>query len=158
MAAISCGIPQSPANGSFHGFQYTVGSKVNYQCNEGYRMETSFSTSAVCLEEGAWSNAAHPPLCLREKNNPLFLCQRYVKIACLIEPLQSMQFSLMSSLESNVEQVTAEMRAIMTRFLQLSTHKKQMVGCNPPPQACITRNTLSNHVGVIFGHDCINYI
>eukprot|EP00063_Salmo_salar_P060825 XP_014035660.1 PREDICTED: CUB and sushi domain-containing protein 1-like isoform X3 [Salmo salar] len=62
--AISCGIPQSPANGSFHGFQYTVGSKVNYQCNEGYRMETSFSTSAVCLEEGAWSNAAHPPLCL----------------------------------------------------------------------------------------------
>uniref|UniRef100_A0AAZ3P372 CUB and sushi domain-containing protein 1 n=1 Tax=Oncorhynchus tshawytscha TaxID=74940 RepID=A0AAZ3P372_ONCTS len=62
--AISCGIPQSPANGSFHGFQYTVGSKVNYECNEGYRMETSFSTSAVCLEEGTWSNAAHPPLCL----------------------------------------------------------------------------------------------
>ncbi|CAB1338540.1 unnamed protein product [Coregonus sp. 'balchen'] len=62
--AISCGIPQSPANGSFHGFQYTVGSKVNYQCNEGYRMETSLSTSAVCLEDGTWSNTAHPPLCL----------------------------------------------------------------------------------------------
>ncbi|KTG02859.1 hypothetical protein cypCar_00029462, partial [Cyprinus carpio] len=26
--AVSCGVPESPANGSFHGFQYTVGSKV----------------------------------------------------------------------------------------------------------------------------------
>ncbi|XP_036402136.1 CUB and sushi domain-containing protein 1-like [Megalops cyprinoides] len=62
--AISCGIPDPPGNGSFHGFQYTVGSKVNYQCNEGYRMETSHSSTAVCQEDGSWSNAAHPPRCL----------------------------------------------------------------------------------------------
>ncbi|XP_041921873.1 CUB and sushi domain-containing protein 1-like [Alosa sapidissima] len=62
--AISCGIPESPGNGSFHGYQYTVASKVHYQCDEGFRMESSRSLSAVCLEDGVWSNAAHPPLCL----------------------------------------------------------------------------------------------
>uniref|UniRef100_A0A6Q2YHZ2 CUB and Sushi multiple domains 1 n=1 Tax=Esox lucius TaxID=8010 RepID=A0A6Q2YHZ2_ESOLU len=62
--AISCGIPESPVNGSFHGFQYTVGSTVDYQCNDGYRMETRLPASAICLEDGTWSNAAHPPLCL----------------------------------------------------------------------------------------------
>ncbi|KAJ8250433.1 hypothetical protein COCON_G00223550 [Conger conger] len=62
--AISCGIPDPPGNGSFHGFQYTVGSKVHYQCNEGYRMESSRSMSAVCQGDGSWSDTAHPPRCL----------------------------------------------------------------------------------------------
>ncbi|KAI1894595.1 hypothetical protein AGOR_G00117390 [Albula goreensis] len=62
--AISCGIPEPPGNGSFHGFQYTVGSKVHYQCNEGYRIESSHSLTAVCQEDGSWSNMAHPPQCL----------------------------------------------------------------------------------------------
>ncbi|XP_035256647.1 CUB and sushi domain-containing protein 1a isoform X1 [Anguilla anguilla] len=62
--AISCGIPDPPGNGSFHGFQYTVGSKVHYQCNEGYRMESSRSLSAVCQGDGSWSNTVHPPRCL----------------------------------------------------------------------------------------------
>ncbi|KAL2083424.1 hypothetical protein ACEWY4_021197 [Coilia grayii] len=62
--AISCGIPESPGNGSFHGYQYTVGSKVHYQCDDGFRMQSSRSLSATCLEEGVWSNAALPPLCL----------------------------------------------------------------------------------------------
>ncbi|XP_073776667.1 CUB and sushi domain-containing protein 1 [Danio rerio] len=62
--AVSCGVPESPANGSFHGFQYTVGSKVQYQCEEGYRPDASSLLTAVCLEDGTWSNVAHPFHCL----------------------------------------------------------------------------------------------
>ncbi|XP_049337518.1 CUB and sushi domain-containing protein 1 isoform X2 [Astyanax mexicanus] len=62
--AISCGVPDSPANGSFHGLQYTVGSNVQYQCDEGYQPESAALLSAVCLEDGTWSNAARPTQCL----------------------------------------------------------------------------------------------
>uniref|UniRef100_A0A673K927 CUB and sushi domain-containing protein 1-like n=1 Tax=Sinocyclocheilus rhinocerous TaxID=307959 RepID=A0A673K927_9TELE len=62
--AVSCGVPESPANGSFHGFQYTVGSKVQYQCEEGYKPDASSLLTAVCLEDGTWSNVAHPTHCL----------------------------------------------------------------------------------------------
>ncbi|RXN27609.1 CUB and sushi domain-containing 1-like protein [Labeo rohita] len=62
--AVSCGVPESPANGSFHGFQYTVGSKVQYQCEEGYKPDASSLLTAVCLEDGTWSNVAHPTRCL----------------------------------------------------------------------------------------------
>lgn len=66
-AAVSCGVPESPANGSFHGFQYTVGSTVQYVCKDGYRSDAGSLLTAVCLEEGTWSNSAHPPRCLREQ-------------------------------------------------------------------------------------------
>uniref|UniRef100_A0A9J7XDS2 CUB and Sushi multiple domains 1 n=1 Tax=Cyprinus carpio carpio TaxID=630221 RepID=A0A9J7XDS2_CYPCA len=62
--AVSCGAPESPANGSFHGFQYTVGSEVQYQCEEGYKPDVSSLLTAVCLEDGTWSNVAHPTRCL----------------------------------------------------------------------------------------------
>uniref|UniRef100_A0A671PAP2 CUB and sushi domain-containing protein 1-like n=1 Tax=Sinocyclocheilus anshuiensis TaxID=1608454 RepID=A0A671PAP2_9TELE len=62
--AVSCGVPEFPANGSFHGFQYTVGSKVQYQCEEGYKPDASSLLTAVCLEDGTWSNVAHPTHCL----------------------------------------------------------------------------------------------
>uniref|UniRef100_A0A8C1ZS09 CUB and Sushi multiple domains 1 n=1 Tax=Cyprinus carpio TaxID=7962 RepID=A0A8C1ZS09_CYPCA len=62
--AVSCGAPESPANGSFHGFQYTVGSEVQYQCEEGYKPDASSLLTAVCLEDGTWSNVAHPTRCL----------------------------------------------------------------------------------------------
>ncbi|MBN3309505.1 CSMD1 protein, partial [Amia calva] len=62
--AISCGIPEPPGNGTFYGNQFTVGSKVHYQCNEGYRLETSQSSTAVCQEDGTWSNRGQPPRCL----------------------------------------------------------------------------------------------
>uniref|UniRef100_A0A3B4YUQ9 CUB and Sushi multiple domains 1 n=1 Tax=Seriola lalandi dorsalis TaxID=1841481 RepID=A0A3B4YUQ9_SERLL len=62
--AISCGIPQSPGNGSFHAYQYTVGSQVTYQCNHGYHLDPDVSITAVCLEDGSWSNAASAPRCL----------------------------------------------------------------------------------------------
>ncbi|XP_054625925.1 CUB and sushi domain-containing protein 1-like isoform X1 [Dunckerocampus dactyliophorus] len=62
--AISCGIPQSPGNGSFHAYQYTVGSQVTYQCNHGYHLDPSLPVTAACMEDGSWSNAASPTRCL----------------------------------------------------------------------------------------------
>ncbi|KAA0717588.1 CUB and sushi domain-containing protein 1 [Triplophysa tibetana] len=62
--AVSCGVPESPANGSFHGFQYTVGSTVQYLCEDGFRSDAGSLLTSVCLEEGTWSNSAHLPHCL----------------------------------------------------------------------------------------------
>ncbi|XP_027021418.2 CUB and sushi domain-containing protein 1 isoform X3 [Tachysurus fulvidraco] len=62
--AISCGVPESPGNGSFHGLQYTVGSTVRYECDEGFWAENTTLLSAVCLQDGTWSNVARPPRCL----------------------------------------------------------------------------------------------
>uniref|UniRef100_A0A3Q3NCL8 CUB and Sushi multiple domains 1 n=1 Tax=Mastacembelus armatus TaxID=205130 RepID=A0A3Q3NCL8_9TELE len=62
--AISCGVPQSPGNGSFHAYQYTVGSQVTYHCNHGYHLDPSVPMTAVCLEDGSWNNAASKPRCL----------------------------------------------------------------------------------------------
>uniref|UniRef100_A0AAQ4RPP2 CUB and Sushi multiple domains 1 n=1 Tax=Gasterosteus aculeatus aculeatus TaxID=481459 RepID=A0AAQ4RPP2_GASAC len=62
--AVSCGIPQSPGNGSFHANQYTVGSQITYHCNQGFHLDPNVQTTAVCLEEGSWSNAAIAPRCL----------------------------------------------------------------------------------------------
>uniref|UniRef100_A0A8C5D222 CUB and Sushi multiple domains 1 n=1 Tax=Gouania willdenowi TaxID=441366 RepID=A0A8C5D222_GOUWI len=62
--AVSCGIPKSPSNGSFHVYQYTVGSQVTYQCNQGYHLDPDVTMTAVCLEDGTWSNAASLPRCL----------------------------------------------------------------------------------------------
>lgn len=65
-AAISCGIPHSVGNGSFHANQYTVGSQVTYHCDHGYHLDPGVPMTAVCLEDGSWSNAASPPGCLRK--------------------------------------------------------------------------------------------
>ncbi|XP_068442403.1 CUB and sushi domain-containing protein 1a isoform X2 [Clinocottus analis] len=62
--AVSCGIPQSPGNGSFHANQYTVGSQITYHCNHGFHLNPDVQMTAVCLEEGSWSNAAVAPRCL----------------------------------------------------------------------------------------------
>uniref|UniRef100_A0A3P8W7T0 CUB and Sushi multiple domains 1 n=1 Tax=Cynoglossus semilaevis TaxID=244447 RepID=A0A3P8W7T0_CYNSE len=62
--AVSCGIPQSPGNGSFHAYQYTVGSQVTYQCNNGYHLDPGALTTTVCFDDGTWSNVASPPRCL----------------------------------------------------------------------------------------------
>uniref|UniRef100_I3JDH1 CUB and Sushi multiple domains 1 n=1 Tax=Oreochromis niloticus TaxID=8128 RepID=I3JDH1_ORENI len=62
--AVSCGIPPSPGNGSFHAYQYTVGSQVTYQCNHGYHLDPGVPMTAMCLEDGSWSNAASVSRCL----------------------------------------------------------------------------------------------
>ncbi|XP_072264529.1 CUB and sushi domain-containing protein 1 [Pyxicephalus adspersus] len=61
--AISCGIAQPPGNGSVSGNEFTLGSKVIYECNEGYRLQSSQQSTAVCQEDGSWSNTGKPPVC-----------------------------------------------------------------------------------------------
>ncbi|XP_075718053.1 CUB and sushi domain-containing protein 1 [Rhinoderma darwinii] len=61
--AISCGIAQPPGNGTVSGNEFTLGSKVIYECNEGYRLQSSQQSTAVCQEDGSWSNAGKPPVC-----------------------------------------------------------------------------------------------
>ncbi|XP_072565430.1 CUB and sushi domain-containing protein 1a isoform X1 [Paramormyrops kingsleyae] len=61
--AISCGVPDVPRNGSFRGFQYTVGNSVQYECNNGYRMEDGQFPTAECQEDGMWSSRGHLPQC-----------------------------------------------------------------------------------------------
>ncbi|MGH0179750.1 UNVERIFIED_CONTAM: hypothetical protein FKN15_016395 [Acipenser sinensis] len=63
-SAVSCGIPEPPGNGTFYSNQYTFGSKIQYQCNEGYRLEISSAATTVCQEDGRWSNKGIPPLCI----------------------------------------------------------------------------------------------
>ncbi|XP_063297188.1 CUB and sushi domain-containing protein 1 [Pelobates fuscus] len=62
--AVSCGIAPSPGNGSVSGNEFTLGSKVIYDCNEGYRLQSSQQSTAVCQEDGSWSNVGKPPVCL----------------------------------------------------------------------------------------------
>ncbi|XP_053315605.1 CUB and sushi domain-containing protein 1 [Spea bombifrons] len=61
--AVSCGIAPSPGNGSVSGNEFTLGSKVIYECNEGYRLQSSQQSTAICQEDGLWSNAGKPPVC-----------------------------------------------------------------------------------------------
>ena len=73
-SAVSCGIPEAPGNGSFTGNEFTLDSKVTYECNEGFKLDASQQATAVCQEDGLWSNRGKPPTCKRK-----FSCL----IACL---------------------------------------------------------------------------
>nr|XP_033792232.1 CUB and sushi domain-containing protein 1 [Geotrypetes seraphini] len=61
--AVSCGIPDSPGNGSVMGNEFTLASRVIYECNEGFRLESIQQATAVCQEDGLWSNKGKPPVC-----------------------------------------------------------------------------------------------
>ncbi|XP_036084876.1 CUB and sushi domain-containing protein 1 isoform X1 [Rousettus aegyptiacus] len=61
--AVSCGIPEAPGNGSFSGTEFTLDSKVTYECNEGFKLEAAQQATAVCQPDGAWSNGGRPPAC-----------------------------------------------------------------------------------------------
>ncbi|KAM5264090.1 CUB and sushi domain-containing protein 1 [Ctenodactylus gundi] len=61
--AVSCGIPESPGNGSFVGNEFTLDSKVTYTCQAGFTLEASHPASAVCQQDGVWSNGGRPPTC-----------------------------------------------------------------------------------------------
>ncbi|XP_025023614.1 CUB and sushi domain-containing protein 1-like, partial [Python bivittatus] len=61
--AVSCGIPESPGNGSVWGNEFILGSRVIYECNEGFKLESSQQATAVCQEDGLWSNKGSPPVC-----------------------------------------------------------------------------------------------
>ncbi|NP_444401.2 CUB and sushi domain-containing protein 1 precursor [Mus musculus] len=61
--AVSCGIPEAPGNGSFTGNEFTLDSKVTYECNEGFKLDASQEATTVCQEDGLWSNRGKPPTC-----------------------------------------------------------------------------------------------
>lgn len=63
---MSCGIPESPGNGSFTGNEFALDSKVTYECNEGFQLEAGQQAAAVCREDGLWNNTGKPPTCKRE--------------------------------------------------------------------------------------------
>ncbi|XP_067863040.1 CUB and sushi domain-containing protein 2 [Heptranchias perlo] len=62
--AISCGVPKAPVNGTVFGREYTLGTRAIYQCNEGYRLQSGELSTAVCQENGKWSNSDNPPVCV----------------------------------------------------------------------------------------------
>ncbi|XP_047218456.1 CUB and sushi domain-containing protein 1-like [Girardinichthys multiradiatus] len=62
--ADSCGIPQTPGNGSFHAYHYNVGSQVTYQCKYGYHLDPGVPMTAMCLDDGTWSNTGSISRCL----------------------------------------------------------------------------------------------
>lgn len=66
LSAVSCGIPEAPGNGSFTGNEFTLDSKVTYECNEGFKLDASQQATAVCQEDGLWSNRGKPPTCKRK--------------------------------------------------------------------------------------------
>lgn len=70
---MSCGIPESPGNGSFTGNEFTLDSKVTYECNEGFQLEAGQQAVAVCREDGLWNNTGKPPTCKRECPGPLHI-------------------------------------------------------------------------------------
>uniref|UniRef100_G3NSP0 CUB and Sushi multiple domains 3a n=1 Tax=Gasterosteus aculeatus aculeatus TaxID=481459 RepID=G3NSP0_GASAC len=52
--AVSCGVPSAPANGGVLATDYSVGTRVTYFCNSGYRLSSKELTTTVCQPDGTW--------------------------------------------------------------------------------------------------------
>ncbi|MGH0134865.1 UNVERIFIED_CONTAM: hypothetical protein FKN15_024621 [Acipenser sinensis] len=61
--AVSCGVPKAPINGGVLTTDYSVATRVNYYCNDGYRLSSKELTTAVCQPDGTWSNHNKIPRC-----------------------------------------------------------------------------------------------
>uniref|UniRef100_A0A672ZAZ8 CUB and Sushi multiple domains 3a n=1 Tax=Sphaeramia orbicularis TaxID=375764 RepID=A0A672ZAZ8_9TELE len=61
--AVSCGAPKAPINGGVLTADYSVGTRVSYFCNDGYRLSSKELTSAICQPDGTWSNHNKIPRC-----------------------------------------------------------------------------------------------
>ncbi|RXM27789.1 CUB and sushi domain-containing protein 3 [Acipenser ruthenus] len=61
--AVSCGVPKAPINGGVLATDYSVATRVNYYCNDGYRLSSKELTTAVCQPDGTWSNHNKIPRC-----------------------------------------------------------------------------------------------
>uniref|UniRef100_A0A3Q1GMU0 Sushi domain-containing protein n=1 Tax=Acanthochromis polyacanthus TaxID=80966 RepID=A0A3Q1GMU0_9TELE len=64
LAAVSCGVPSAPANGGVLAADYSVGTRVTYFCNSGYRLSSKELTTTVCQPDGTWSNHNKIPRCI----------------------------------------------------------------------------------------------
>ncbi|KAJ8267678.1 hypothetical protein COCON_G00128500 [Conger conger] len=61
--AVSCGVPKAPVSGGVLATDYSVGTRVTYFCNDGYRLSSKELTSAVCQPDSTWSNHNKIPRC-----------------------------------------------------------------------------------------------
>uniref|UniRef100_A0A8C2WGD8 CUB and Sushi multiple domains 3 n=1 Tax=Cyclopterus lumpus TaxID=8103 RepID=A0A8C2WGD8_CYCLU len=61
--AVSCGVPKAPINGGVLTADYSVGTRVSYFCNDGFRLSSKELTSAICQPDGTWSNHNKIPRC-----------------------------------------------------------------------------------------------
>ncbi|XP_031134127.1 CUB and sushi domain-containing protein 3-like isoform X1 [Sander lucioperca] len=62
--AVSCGLPSAPVNGGVLAADYSVGTRVTYFCNSGYRLSSKELTTTVCQPDGTWSNHNKIPRCI----------------------------------------------------------------------------------------------
>uniref|UniRef100_A0A8C5DPG5 CUB and sushi domain-containing protein 3-like n=1 Tax=Gouania willdenowi TaxID=441366 RepID=A0A8C5DPG5_GOUWI len=62
--AVSCGVPSAPVNGGVLAADYSVGTRVTYFCNTGYRLSSKELTTTVCQPDGTWSNHNKIPRCI----------------------------------------------------------------------------------------------
>ncbi|XP_077382387.1 CUB and sushi domain-containing protein 3-like isoform X4 [Festucalex cinctus] len=62
--AVSCGVPTAPVNGGVLAADYSVGTRVTYFCNSGYRLSSKELTTTVCQPDGTWSNHNKIPGCI----------------------------------------------------------------------------------------------
>ncbi|KAB5530866.1 hypothetical protein PHYPO_G00134270 [Pangasianodon hypophthalmus] len=61
---VSCGMPMAPVNGSVIGQDFTLGLRVTFKCNPGFRLANTLPVSTVCQESGRWSPMETPPRCI----------------------------------------------------------------------------------------------
>lgn len=66
-AAVSCGAPSAPVNGGVLATDYSVGTRVTYFCNSGYRLSSKELTTTVCQPDSTWSNHNKIPRCIGKK-------------------------------------------------------------------------------------------
>ncbi|CAG12911.1 unnamed protein product, partial [Tetraodon nigroviridis] len=62
--AASCGAPSAPVNGGVLATDYSVGTRVTYFCNSGYRLSSKELTTTVCQPDSTWSNHNKIPRCI----------------------------------------------------------------------------------------------
>ncbi|XP_060679965.1 CUB and sushi domain-containing protein 3 [Hemiscyllium ocellatum] len=62
--AISCGVPKASVNGGVFATDYSVNTRVSYFCNDGYQLSSKEQSTAVCQQDGTWSNQNRPPRCM----------------------------------------------------------------------------------------------
>ncbi|XP_051920530.1 CUB and sushi domain-containing protein 3-like isoform X1 [Hippocampus zosterae] len=62
--AVSCGVPSAPVNGGVLAADYSVGTRVTYFCDSGYRLSSKELTTTVCQPDGTWSNHNKIPGCI----------------------------------------------------------------------------------------------
>uniref|UniRef100_A0A674D7B9 CUB and Sushi multiple domains 3 n=1 Tax=Salmo trutta TaxID=8032 RepID=A0A674D7B9_SALTR len=61
--AVSCGAPTAPLNGGVQAVDYSVGTRLTYFCNNGFRLSSKDLTTTVCQPDGTWSNHNKIPRC-----------------------------------------------------------------------------------------------